>query len=516
MQKKKINILRDEGSMVISPPEEMVKMFLTLSHREMVRMGRKMVSRDLMTPMFREITDDTGMPVIVAYQGLWQALAEYLTKLDFDVTIKDTRPNILGYPALPASMTGLRTFQRPLIMEALSKGDSGLIGAPTRFGKSWLMSAICRAYPKAKTVVVAPGVDLCRQLHEHFLQVFPQSAIGTPLVKGVYTGSKNKQQSPDITICSVDSLEYMDHDDTDLMLVDEPHAVVSTARLPRLAKFSRARKYGLGATRKGRFDRKDRLIEAVIGPVLAEVTYKEAVAMGAISPLKVAFIKIPFSKDTLPGNNLDRAEVYARLLTQSRRAAKLVRSILWEAIPDDWQTIAFIQTERQALFYMEHAVLPEGKTKTAEMTNAEMLAKAEELGVIAMAKRMTAKERKRITSCIASGAIRRVLASNIYVQGVTFPDLKVVINLAGGGANTTAIQKPGRVLQAMPGKRYGVLIDIMLECRDAGLETRRNPPYAGVVGECWARHKTYTEIGYDVMFVESKAELKELIENAHE
>jgi hypothetical protein len=55
------------------------------------------------------------------------------------------------------------------------------------------------------------------------------------------------------------------------------------------------------------------------------------------------------------------------------------------------------------------------------------------------------------------------------------------------------------------------MIDFMFECRDAELETRSNPPYSGIVGECWARHKAYKDIGYDVEFVTDAARAKEIV-----
>ena len=315
---------------------------------------------------------------------------------------------------------------------------------------------------------------------------------------------------------------------TDMVIIDEPHACVSDERAPKVAAFVRSRKYGFGATLKGRFDKKDRLIEGLIGPVISNVTYLEAVEQGAISPLKVLFVKVPFSKDTIPGRMVDRDIVYQRLLTQSKRTASLVRKILHEVIPNDWQTMSFIQNEKQALFYLEHAILPadvivpDGDLIYEEegadpLTRDEYVTKlAREHGTIAMAKRMKVKERKETTAAIADGSIWRVLASNIYVQGLTFPDLKVVLNLAGGGANTTAIQKPGRLLQIRPNKNYGVLVDFMFECRDQEMETRQNPPYKGVVGECMARYKAYKEIGYDIEFIEDSDRAREVILGAYE
>jgi superfamily II DNA or RNA helicase len=478
--------------MTVFPAHPEVEDFLTLKYRQMVKVGRTTRFDNLEEPMYSltsvrsDPNSDLRQAALFSHQGFWRSLKEHLEKLGYEVDVQDVRPKVLDYPNFAAALQCLRSYQRPWIIEALKNGNSGLIGAPTRFGKTYGMEALCRAFSQAVTVIAAPGVDLCRQLLEHFKQAFPHRDV-----RGVFSGSRSSIQSDDITICSIDSLDKMNPDTTELLIIDEPHAAVSDERLPKVASFVRARKYGFGATLKGRFDQKDRLIEGLIGPVISNVTYREGVEMGAISPLKVIFIKIPFSKDTIPGNYVDRDVVYQRLLTLSSRTAALVKKLMDDVIPQDWQTMAFIQNEKQAEFFMEHAMPP--------------------TGTIAMAKRMKPKERKMVTDGIVSNEIVRVLASNIYVQGLTFPDLRVVMNLAGGGANTTAIQKPGRLLQIRPNKNYGVMIDFMFECRDQQQETRPNPPYRGIVGECWARHKAYTEIGYDIEFVEDSARAREIV-----
>lgn len=137
-------------------------------------------------------------------------------------------------------------------------------------------------------------------------------------------------------------------------------------------------------------------------------------------------------------------------------------------------------------------------------------------GTIAMAKRLKEKERKKLTRDIAEGKYLRVLPSNIYVQGLTFPDLKVVINASGGGANTTAIQKPGRLLQKRPGKKYGVMVDFQYVCTDYEKDNRKSPPYMQIIGESKARLNAYREIGYDIVEARGINHAREVILGAYE
>ena len=386
-------------------------------------------------------------------------------------------------------MHGLTLSQQALMRAALEMEMSGLVGAPTRFGKTFCLAAVCKAYNGTRIVVTAPGIDLCRQLEADLKKIMPDRDI-----RGIYTGSKHRSQGPDITVCSVDSLDKCDAGGTDLVLIDEPHAMVAEGRLPMIHRFYRARKVGFGATLDGRFDKKDRLITALIGPVLVNKTYLEAVAEKSIAPLKVVFIKIPFSKDSVPGR-LDRDNTWKRLLTQSSKVASVIKNLCDNCVPRDWQTMVFIKDEKQADYLFTEAMDPTCS--------------------VAMAKKLKPKARKEMTARIAANEISRILASNIYVQGVTFPDLRVVINGASGGATTSAIQKPGRLLQMRKGKNYGVMIDFLFECTDADQDDRGNPPYNALIGECWSRHKAYVKIGYDIVIANGVNHVKEIVNGAY-
>lgn len=487
-------IARDDCALTVFPPDERVTKFLTLKYREMrddpANPGRRKIMR-LSEPMYKIINIGTR-PAAQTYQGFWRSLKQHLEKAGSKVWVMNT---CLHFPApnLHQATIGLRKPQIPWILSALLLNCSGLIGAPTRYGKTYGMMAICRAYSGCRTVIVAPGVDLCEQIFDDFKKGLPPDRAKK--LRLICTGSRWKTQGPDITICSVDSLDKCDVNGTELMIIDEPHAMAAHKRFGQIKRFHRTRKFGFGATLEGRFDKKDRLIEGLIGPVLINVSYKQAVADGSIAPLKVVMIKIPFSKDSVPGLKVQRDTVYKRLLFQSAKVARLLEDVCARVIPEKWQTMVFIKDEKQADYLMQESM--------------------KEGSAVAMAKKLKPKARKALTKLIADNGISRILASKIYVQGVTFPDLRVVINLEGGGANTTAIQKPGRLLQVRPGKNYGVMVDFILECTDAHLETRGNPPYGGIIAECWARHKAYQKIGYDIIMDDNGDKLAEVLAGSY-
>jgi len=455
--------------------------------------------------------DAAGVEYIRTWPGYWGYLKAELEAKGYEVKISNqTIPPPI--PNCMAAMQGLRPLQRVLMMHFLMAGSSGMCAAPTRFGKTYLMLAAARAFPSSKIIVTAPGVSLVRQLMEEFMTHFPDRVMFAD-----YTGAPKKrlkdrnaklmhripEHAPWIWFCTPDALEKADVDSAEVALIDEPHAYSTEKRRGRLLLLKKALKLAFGATLTGRFDRADFRVESVVGPILATVTYKEAVDAGMIAPLHALIVPIRFKSSELYGR-LDRAELYRQTFTESPRAAKLLKTIFERAIPSSWQTMAFIMDEKHAEYALANSIPAEG--------------------TIVMAKRMTDKARHAMTDEIAEGVYKRLLVSNIYVQGVTFPQLRVVLNLAGGGASTTAIQKPGRLLQLFPNKCYGPMIDFLFVCEEDEAEaektpggepkqgrTKSNGRYGQLIGESWARIRKYKEIGYQVTFIESISHLRKLI-----
>jgi superfamily II DNA/RNA helicase len=120
-----------------------------------------------------------------------------------------------------------------------------------------------------------------------------------------------------------------------------------------------------------------------------------------------------------------------------------------------------------------------------------------------MAKRMTKTEREDLMERMRGDEIKRCLASEIYAQGVTFNHVRALINLSGGGANTSTIQKPGRLAEVRPNKKCGVVFDFLF-IPGSGTGNGIQALYR----ESMARVKAYTEKGYEIIYVNSYNELE--------
>lgn len=469
LQGKEIHVILDEALVTVFPTLPQLEKKLKFRRKFMERGARgEMSVRTKVEQLYWPHPNHTG--AILCFQGAWKIICDLLKAFGCKVKFHDSRQ---PFPAPKLNlMFGFRGSQGELITQAMNRDMSGLVGAPTRYGKTTLIINWLRAFPGVKRVLVLPGEELLDEM-------FPKVQAAFPHTKVVMLGGKSraKFQGEEITVCSMDSMHKLTTGSNDLVLIDEPHQLVTEKRLNVfLSVFEKARRIGFGATLDGRFDGTDVLIEAAIGPVLACKTYKEAVAEGMVAQITAFMIRVPFP----PPVSLKRRDiVYRLLLYQNPKIGAYLQWLLSEVIPKDWQTIMFIKNEESADFYLNFA----GQE-----------------GTIAMAKKLTDKEREDLKARMVRDEIKRCLASIIYATGVTFNELRVVINLEGGGAYTGNIQKPGRVAEVRPGKKRGVLFDFFLV--PTGKEASIRGHWNSLVGEGMSRKRRYEATGYEVIQID--------------
>lgn len=336
-----------------------------------------------------------------------------------------------------------------------------------------------RAYPTTQTIVTAPGVDLLNQMYAELTVGLPNREINC-----IYSGKKNKGQSEDITLVSLDSLHHCDVHGTKLILCDEPHAAVTQTRMPVLNNFKYARKFGYGATPEGRFDGCDILIKAIFGPPLVEKSFKEAVDEGAILMIKVLMVKIHFE----PFVCKDRDAAYRKLIFNNDGFNELVEKISNRIIPKDWQTLIFINNEKQA-------------DKLNKLLDCS----------VGMAKKLNKVQREELFAAVTSEKIKRCICSDIYSTGVTFPDLRCVVNCNSGAGGILSTQKPGRLAQIRVDKAFGYMIDFQfIPLGDVSLTThpKRENEWWSVVNDCKARMGVYKEKEYLIEEVDDLSQIK--------
>ena len=416
---------------------------------------------------------------LITFSGYKDLIVNFCKQKNINYTLKDRRKK-LPEPKIHDALPILKSYQQSPFIEAITQDKAGCLALATRFGKTYIMMAYCIAYSGCKILLAAPGVDLLGQLVKDFQAAFPNKKI-----QGVFTESPAKNvEDPDIIISSFESLHLCDKN-IDLMLIDEPHAAVTQERSVEINNFP-ARKIGFGATLKNRFDQADTLIEGIIGPVLTKRDYKDSLKVGAVCPIKAYMVKYVFDDFDVK----ERNSAYKKLVYQNQEFIQLVADILNNYVPADWQSLIFINNQKQADFYKNH------------INNAH-------IGMDKLFK--TKKHRNEFMANMVNNEIKRCICSNIYNQGITFPDLQLVVNCAGGGKSTSSVQRPGRLAQIRPNKNAGYVVDFLFECKQANTKDKSEllgeSGWKYVVNDSINRYKVYKDTGYEVEIVSDPSSL---------
>lgn len=429
-----------------------------------------------------DVTTDEEGDTLITYPGFENKIKEFARKSGKTIIQKDYRLKFPD-PELSKGVSLLKNYQKLVFVEGVSKNKNGCFSLPTRYGKTYIMAAICNAFPGLKTVIAAPGVDLLNQLVDKIQSLCPDRTV-----KGIFTGSKTKKLKEDIVVCSFDSLDEADKTGTKLLLVDEPHAAVTENRTKSFNEFANARRYGFGATLSGRFDNADILIEGLFGPVVAKRTFRKAVEEKAICDLKVYMVKIEFKHFDCANRN----SAYKQMVFQNKNLINIVDQISCDVIPYDWQTLIFINNEKQALSYQ----------------------KVIKNSVIGMDKYFKKNKinRQEFIQNMVNNKTKRCICSSIYNQGTTFPDVRALINCSGGGKSTSTIQKPGRLAEIRPNKTQGYVIDFLFECSTDKTQlekiNKNKKAWNYVCRDSQNRLKTYEDIGYNVEVINDLSEME--------
>ena len=436
--------------------------------------------------------------------GFAKRCKDHLTLCGYAVEVVDARTPMPA-PDMAKAMTGLREYQYELVYRLLMSGGGVLSGA-TGLGKTHIIKALCNAYSHdalmqrgTPTIVVAvPDKDITQKNFDDLTELLPDRNVGL-LMSG-----RNKP-SDDIQVITLDSLHKLEADDVGVLIVDEMHTAASDTRAQELLRFTKARVWGVSATPDGRFDGKDTVAEGIFGPIVATFSYQDGVKAGCLVPVKVYWIDAPE-----PNIGLDN---YTRYKTRDQRykwgvynnrALNDMVGRIFAGIPQDLQTLGMLQFTK----HMEQVLR---SCANAGATPVQCHAGTDPAEFPAASfwhvHAISPKERKEIYERMKSGEIRQAVSTHVWKQGVNFADLRVVVNLGGGGSEIVAKQVPGRASRKVDGKGEAYIIEFAHPW-DRTIAPKTGRPVSGPVAkDDKARAKIYEALGFEQIHLPNEREL---------
>lgn len=373
-----------------------------------------------------------------------------------------------------------RAYQEDCV-KALVASENGLIVAPTGFGKSTLMEAICHLYPKAKINIVVKYADVAKK----FARVLSQSIPHL----GIIGGGKAPLYGERVHVVVAASLHHVDPD-VDILLADEVHALMTPKIAPILAtKYTMSRNFGFTATPKGRMDGAHAMLEMFFGRPIFTLTYPQAVAAGLVVPIKVRWLMV----DTRDNPAQGKSGVRKMQIGIWRNAARN-HAIAMDARQYDANTQVLILVDK-----LEHAIhlkqwLPEyslcyGNTdekRIAQYKKQHMLPPGFEP--------VTPDVREQMRRQFETGELKKVIATDVWSTGVDFASLQVLYRADARASEIVDTQAPGRVsrVDLSTNKQYGEVVDCY-DMFDPGFRQKSR-----------TRHSNYAQLGWEQQWPESR------------
>lgn len=387
---------------------------------------------------------DNGQKTALVHAGLLPRILRACNRYKIDFEFEDRREPLPE--ALLSQVQPLREFQ-PESLAVVLHSYFGVINCPTGSGKSFLIRQICRVYPHLKILVTTRGAEVRGRLHDDLVEHCKQtvSELG---------GGKRLRLDSDVIVATDKSLHKIPHDWPDLILYDEVHRSGSLGVANEIAKFSRARRFGMSASPKGRSNGSDKLVEALFGPDIIEVDYQAAQRAGVVAPIEVRLVNVSSRKKFKYKSDvaLER-HGYWRHLARNKKIAEVAN-----AFGADEQTLIMVKTAEHVVLL--HNLLPHFQVVHRGIDNARWAQLKENGFVTDQDEHLKEVDVQSLRKQFEANTLKKVICTPVWNEGVDFTHLRVLIRGEGQTSPIECTQIPGR-LSRIGEKPKGILVDFM-------------------------------------------------------
>ena len=344
-----------------------------------------------------------------------------------------------------------REGQRP-ILESMAVADRGRIVVPPAVGKSLLIAWYAKLMPQARIIVSTKQKSVLAQIYEYL-----QAELSEPV--GFVCSGKNIEPNARVVCVSQGTVaKYFPHDgeqDVDVLFVDEYHEWGSQQKLEILGAVKEAKLFGLSGNNI-RGDGAEFRLDGFFGPMLAEMSHAEAVKKNLVTPICVVWVPVdsyisPFKKE----DGLDERQRYGiwRYAVRNRSIAEVAR-----LFGEDDQVLISVRSIEHALFLRQF--LPEFTVvHGVQNDRTSNLGMFRAMELTSGMPPMTDERLQMLKMQFSDGTLKKVIATDVWKHGVSFPHLSVVIRAEGSDSIVSDTQWPGRASRIKEGKNVSLVFD---------------------------------------------------------
>lgn len=394
---------------------------------------------------------------VVLLSGYMARMINRLRKLGCNLTLVDTTPirdRPRCYTPVWENLAGKIQFRprQEECLQLIARVPCGVIKAVTGFGKTTLIGAASQLFPDARIDVITKSVDVAERIVRSLRRFLPRVGM-------IGDGYKQRER---VTVITAGSLQHADGD-ADFMFADEVHQLATINFSTALAaRYRNSRNFGLSATPYARMDNAHAVLEPLFGPMIFDLPYQQAVELGLVVPVRVKWLPIRLSHNPAERFKHRVARKRNGIWTNHARNSMIATAV--REYPENCQILILVET-------IEHAVhlgslLPEFTLMYAQMAPYDCAAYKRAKLLPADYKPLSDVQKHDMRSQFETGALRRVIATDVWSTGVDFEQLNVLVRADDRDSDIVDVQGPGRVSRTYTApdgtvKEFGEVLDCM-------------------------------------------------------
>jgi superfamily II DNA or RNA helicase len=361
--------------------------------------------------------------------GMLDAILEQAGPFDLDV-VDERNWDALPYDSISAEYGEMKLYPDQLLaIQKLVQRPVGVIKASTGSGKSVLANALV-LNRDIRWMVIVHRENLLEDLKKTYLRMGGRDP-GT-IKAGVFNPKRVTfvmQTTLRAHLLDPDYQSFLES--VEGIVCDECHSAGGDGYRRCLEATPNAvYRYGLSATPYSRSDGSGKVVEAVLGQMLCEVSTESLMELERVARFKVYAVKFQH-EETTKRTAFSYAHLYDKAIGANPRRDLLLIDCARVA---EKPSIVFCKT-------MEHA-----------LTIAQKLRKFAGLHVKEVTGKSNDGMREQVQKELNSGKIDVLVATKVFYEGANMPYTASVIDAGGGKSQIETIQKAGRGARRPEGK----------------------------------------------------------------
>jgi len=338
---------------------------------------------------------------------------------------------------------GLYDHQKEAVVQVLVNG-SGILKLATGTGKSWIIGELCRKIRQYKHIlVVTSKIDLLNQIRDTLVGHLD----GTNLIVDVVGDGNKSDIHADITVGLVGTLNKINGlDIVGYVIYDECHKYINQSGIDLYNRLVNVELItALSATPYTEDPTTNDLTTKLYGPLLYELTEKDAIDLGCISTPKITMYNTSpaYCNPKFLGckfSNFAYNQQINSLIINNKGRNNLIVSL----VRPDKSTVIIVNKVNTVKH--NHAVILKDLIEATYPHKEVYIVKG--------------GDTKGITHLTKSNCIV-IAGPNILTEGSDIPHLEVVVLAGTNSSATLLLQRVGRVLRRSFTKQYGEVIDFL-------------------------------------------------------